>query len=170
MLLDKTLESPLDCKEIKPVNSKKGQPWIFFGRTVAKAEAPILWPPDMKSWLIRKDPDAGKDWRQKEEGVAQDEMVGWHLDSMDMSLSKLQETVEGRGSLHVTVHWVKKSQTEFRAWTTTRLYLRLSELRLCNWNLVPFDQHFLVFLIPQPLATTTVLLCYYEFNFFRFHR
>ena len=78
VVLDKTLESPLDCKEIKPVNPKKGQPWIFFGRTVAEAEAPILWSPDVKSRLIRKDPDAGKDWRQKEEGVAEDEMVGRH--------------------------------------------------------------------------------------------
>ena len=70
----KTLESPLDCK-IKPVNPKGNQPWIFIGRTDAEAEAPILWPPDMKSQLIRKDPDAGKDWKQKEKGVAEDEMV-----------------------------------------------------------------------------------------------
>ena len=66
--LEKTLESPLDCKEIKPINPKRNPPWIFFGMTVAEAEAPIIWPPDAKSQLIRKDPDAGKDWRQKERG------------------------------------------------------------------------------------------------------
>ena len=76
LVLEKTLESPLDGKEIKPVNPKENQPWIFTGRTDAEADALILWPPDVKSRLIRKDPDAGKDWRQKEEGVAEDEMVG----------------------------------------------------------------------------------------------
>ena len=72
----KTLESPLDCKEIKPVNPKESQPWMFIGRSDAEGEAPILWPPDMKSQLTRKDPDAGKDWRQKEKGGwSEDEMV-----------------------------------------------------------------------------------------------
>ena len=70
-----TFESPLDCKEIKPVNPKGNQPWIFIGRTDAKGDAPILWPPDENSWLIGKDPDAGKDWKQKEKGTAEDEMV-----------------------------------------------------------------------------------------------
>ena len=72
------LESPLDSKEIKPVNPKGNQPWIFIGRTDAKGEAPILWPPDVKSRLIGKGPDAGKDWRQKEKGTTEDEMAGWH--------------------------------------------------------------------------------------------
>jgi len=76
VVLEKTLESPLDCKEIKPVNPKGNQPWIFIGRTDAEIEAPVLWPPDVKSWLIEKDPDAGKDWKQKEKGTAEDEMVG----------------------------------------------------------------------------------------------
>ena len=75
VVLEKTLESPLDCKEIKPVNFKGSQPWIFIGRTDAEAEPPILWPPDAKSWFTGKDPDAGKDWRQKEKGVAEDEMI-----------------------------------------------------------------------------------------------
>ena len=77
VVLEKTLESPLDCK-IKPVNSKGNQPWLFIGRTDAEAEAPILWPRDPKTWLIGKDPDAGKDWRQEEKGTTEDEMVGWH--------------------------------------------------------------------------------------------
>ena len=68
----------LDCKEIQPVNPKGNQPWIFIGRTNAEAETPILWPPDVKNWLIGKDPDAGKDWRQEEKGTKEDEMVGWH--------------------------------------------------------------------------------------------
>ena len=77
-MLEKTIESPLDSKEIQPVHSKEDQSWIFIGRTDVEAETPILWPPDMKSWLIWKDPDAGKDWRQEEKGMTEDEMVGWH--------------------------------------------------------------------------------------------
>ena len=76
VVLEKTCESPLDCKEIKPVNPKGNQYWIFFGRTNAKA--PILWPPDEKRWLIEKDPVAGKDWKQEEKGTTEDEMVGWY--------------------------------------------------------------------------------------------
>ena len=76
--LEKTLESPLDCKEIKPVHPKGNESWIFIGRTDAEAETPILWPPDVKSWLIGKDPDAGKDWRQEEKGMTEYEMIGWH--------------------------------------------------------------------------------------------
>ena len=76
MVLEKTFESPLDCKEIKPVNPKENQPCIFIGRTDAEAEAPILWPPDAKNWLIGKGPDGEKDWRQEEKGTTEDEMVG----------------------------------------------------------------------------------------------
>ena len=78
VVLEKSLENPLDCKEIQPVHPKGNQSWIFFGRTNAKAEAPILWPPDAKNWLIGKDPDAGKDWWREEKGTTEDEMVGWH--------------------------------------------------------------------------------------------
>ena len=85
VVLEKTLENLLDCKEIKPVNPKGNQSWIFIGRTEAEAEAPVLWPPDAKSWLIWKDPDAEKDWRQEEKGAAEDEMVEWHnwLDALE---------------------------------------------------------------------------------------
>ena len=76
VVLEKTLESPLDCKEIKPVHPKGDQSWIFIGRTDAEAETPILWPPDVKSWLIWKDPDAGNDWRREEKGMTEGEMVG----------------------------------------------------------------------------------------------
>ena len=78
VVLEKTLESPLDCKEIQPVYSKGDQSWVFIGRTDVEAETPKLWPPDAKNWLIWKDPDAGKDWRQEEKGTTEDEIVGWH--------------------------------------------------------------------------------------------
>ena len=78
VVLEKTLESPLDSKEIKTVNCKGNQSWIFIGRTDAETEAPVLWPPDAKNWLIRKDPDARKDWGQEEKATTEDEMVGWH--------------------------------------------------------------------------------------------
>ena len=78
MVLEKTLESPLDCKEIQPVHPKGNQSWIFIGRTDSEAETPILWPPDVKNWLTRKDPVVGKDWRQEEKGMTEDEMVGWY--------------------------------------------------------------------------------------------
>ena len=95
VVLEKTLESPLDCKEIQPVNPKGNQSWIFIGRTDAEAETPLLWPLDVKNWLIWKDPDAGKDWGQEDKGATEDEMVDGITDSMDMSLSKLCETVKG---------------------------------------------------------------------------
>ena len=96
MVLEKTLESPLDSKEIKPVDPKGNQPWIFIGRTHTEAETPICWPLDAKSWLIGKDPDAGEDGRQEETGTIGDEMLDGITDSMDMSLSKLLEVVKDR--------------------------------------------------------------------------
>ena len=98
MVLEKTLKSPLDCKEIKPVHPKGNQPWIFTGRTDAKAEAPTLWPPDVKSRLIGKDPDAGKDWGQEEKGTAEDEMVGWHHWLNGHEFEQAQGDSEGQGS------------------------------------------------------------------------
>ena len=88
VVLEKTLESPLDCKEIQPVHPKGNQAWIFIGRTDTEVETPILWPPDGKSRLMGKDPDAGKDWRQEEKGMTEDEMVGWHHQLNGRELSK----------------------------------------------------------------------------------
>ena len=114
MVLEKTLGSPLDSKEIQPVHPKGNQSWIITGRTDAEAETPILWPPDVKNWLIGKDPDSGKDWRWEEKGTTEDEMVGWHHWSMDISLSKLWSwwwtgkpgVLQFMGSQRVGHNWV----------------------------------------------------------------
>ena len=99
VVLEKTLESPLDCKEIQPIQSEGDQPWVFFGRNDAKAEPPILWPPDVNNWLIWKDPDAGKDWRQEEKGTTEDEMVGWHHLLNGHDFKQAPGVGDGHGSL-----------------------------------------------------------------------
>ena len=96
VVLERTFESVLDSKEIKPVNPKGNHPWLFTRRTDAEAEAPMLWPSDVKSRLIWKDPDVGKDWKQEEKGTTEDKMVGWHYQLNGMSLSKLREMVKDR--------------------------------------------------------------------------
>ena len=119
--LDKTLESPLDCKEIQPVHPKGNQPRIFIERTDAEAEAPILWPPDADSWLIGKDPDTGKDWGQEEKRVTEDEMVGWHHQLNGHESEQTPGDSRGQRSLLAAVHGVAKNQTQLSDWTTKRL-------------------------------------------------
>ena len=121
------LESPLDCKEIQPVHSEGDQPWVFFGRTDAKAETPVLWPPHVKSWLIGKDSDAGRDWGQKEKGTTEDEMAGWHhrLDGCEFEWTPGDG--DGQGGLACCDSWGRKESdtTEWLNWT---------ELNWSNWS------------------------------------
>ena len=108
VVLEKTLESPLDCKEMQPVHPKGNQSWIFIGRTDAKVEAPILCPPDAKNWLIGKDPDAVKDWRREEKGMTEDEMVGWHHRLIGYEFEQAPGVDDGQGSLACCSPWGHK--------------------------------------------------------------
>ena len=127
VVLEKTLESPLNCKEIQPVHSKGDQSWVFFGRIHAKAETPILWPPDAKSWLIGKDSDAGRDWGQEEKGMTEDEMAGWHH-GLDGRESEWTPGVgDGQGGLACCDSWGRKESN-----TTERL--NWTELNWIDWS------------------------------------
>ena len=131
VVLEKTLESPLDCKEIQPVNPKGNQPWIFTERTDAEAETPILWPPDVKNWLLGKDSDAGKDWRQKEKGTTEDKMAGWlHWINGHEFVQTLGDS-EGHGSL--ALHSMV-SQRVRHNWATEQLWnnFRLEFIHICE--------------------------------------
>ena len=121
-MLEKTLESSLGCKEIQPVHPKGNHPCIFIGRTDVEAEAPILWPPDAKSWLIWKDPDVGNDWRQEEKGTTEDEMVGWHHQLDGHEFEQTLGDSEGQGSLMCCSPWGCKESdmTEQLNWLTDR--------------------------------------------------
>ena len=123
VVLEKTLENPLDCKEIQPVHPKGDQCWVFIGRTDVEAETPILWPPDMKSWLIWKDPDAWKDWGQEEKGMTEDEMVGWHHRLNGHGFGWTPGVGDGQGGLVCCDSWGRKESDMLREWT---------ELNLCN--------------------------------------
>ena len=124
VVLEKTLESPLDCKGMKPVNPEENQSWIFTGRTDAKAEAPILWPPDAKNRVIEKDPDAGKDWRQEEKETIKDEMVGWHCQPNGHEFEQASEVVDQQGSLACCSLWGHKE---------------LDMTEQLNWGIYPFS-------------------------------
>ena len=119
LVLEKTLESPLDCKEIKLANPKGNQSWIFIGRTVTKAEAPILWPLYAENWLTGKDPDAGKDWKQEEKGITEDEMVGWHHRHDRHEVEQAPGVGDGQGSLVCCSPWGcrESDMTEWLNWT-----------------------------------------------------
>ena len=177
VVLDKTLESPLDCKEIQPVHSEGDQPCDFFGRNDAKAETPVLWPPDAKIWLIGKDPDAGRDCKQEEKGTTEDEMAGWHhwLDGRESGWTL--GVGDGQGGLACCDLWGRKESdtTERLNWTELKeteivsgllfylaLWRPLGDLGSC-WPIYyllstsekgrPFFKHL------QPFLWTTVALC-----------
>ena len=124
VVLEKTLESPLDCKEIQPVHPKGNQFWIFIGRTDAEAETPILWPPHAKSWLIGKDPNSVKDWGQEEMGTTEDEMAGWHHQLNRHEFEWTPGVGDGQGGLACCSPWAHKEsdKTEWLNWTEELLY------------------------------------------------
>ena len=117
VVLEKTLESPLDCKEIQPVHPKGNKSWIFIGRTDAEAEAPTLWPADVKSWLTGKDPDARQDWRQEEKGTTEDATVGWYHQLNGHEFEQALGVVMDREAWRTAIHGVAKSQTWLSDWT-----------------------------------------------------
>ena len=117
VVLEKTLESPLDCKEIQPVRPKGDQSWVFTGRTDVDTEAPILWPPAAKSWLIWKDPDARRDWGQEEKGTTEDEMAGWHHWLVGRESQRTPGVGDGQGGWRAAIHGVAKSRTWLSYWT-----------------------------------------------------
>ena len=127
VVLEKTLESPLDCKEIQPVHSKGDRPWVFFGRNDAKAETPVLWPPHVKSWRIGKDSDAGRDWGQEEKGTTEDVMAGWHhwLDGCESEWTP--GVGDGQRGLACCNSWGRKESdtTEQLNWTELNGYNNL---------------------------------------------
>ena len=120
-MLEKALESPLDCKETKPVNPKRNQSWVFIGRTAAEAEAPVLWPPDVMSWLIRKDPEVGKGWGQEEKGMIEDEMVGWHHWLNGHYFGQTPRDSEGQRSLVCCSPWGHK-ESDTTEWLNNNKY------------------------------------------------
>ena len=161
-MLEKTLESPLDCKEIQPVPPKGDQSWVFIGRTDAKAETPVLWPPHMKSWLIGKDSDAGRDWGQEEKGMTEDEMAGWHhwLDGHESEWTP--RVGDGQGGLACCDSWgCKKSDTT--DWTElntlyyshkTCMLLLFKKFVLPSTALIGW---FSLFYLQDPLGTPCVI-------------
>ena len=128
MVLEKTLDSPLDCKEIQPVHPKGNQSWIFIGRTDVEAETQILWPPDAKSWLIWKNPDAGKDWRQEEKGTTEDEMVGWHHWLNGHEFEQTPGVGDGQGGLACCSPWILYNFISIIITMTSPQIIRFSEV------------------------------------------
>ena len=167
VVLEKTLESPLDYKKIKPINPKGNQHWIFIRRTSAEAEAPILWPPNVKNWLIGKDFDAGKDWRQEEKGMTEDEMFGWHHQLNGHEIEQAPWDGEGQGGLKCCSPWGHKACVLSRfscVWLSVTLWTAACQAppsigfsRQEYWSGVPLPS-------PSVIHTYTFLNIHYGFS------
>ena len=136
VVLEKTLESPLDSKEIQPVHPKGDQSWVFIGRTDVEGETPVLWPPDSKSWLTGKDPDSGNDWRQEEKGMTEDEMVGWHHRFNGCGFGWAPGVGDGQGGLAYCSSWHCKEldMTEWLNWTELKWCYYFQHLQMTHWK------------------------------------
>ena len=167
VVLEKTLESPMDCKEIQLVHPKGDQSWVFIGRTDAEAETPTLWLPDVKNWLIWKESDAGKDWSQEEKRMAEDEMIGWH----HMGVGGLRELVMDREAWRAAVHRVAKSRTRLSDWTELnwtlgRLFLHHTPIRLgCERSLGQTIQKLFPFTMASELFHCHSQICSLPLHF-----
>ena len=144
LVLDKTLESPLDCKKTQPVHPKGDQAWVFIGRTDAEAETQIIWPPHAKSWLIGKDPDAGRDWGQEEKGTTEDEMVGWHHWPDGHEFEPALGVGDEWGSLACCSPWGHK-ESDMTEWLTNSsknrtFYWNESKLEYTDWKNTSFQE------------------------------
>ena len=195
-MLEKTLESPLDCKEIQPVHPRGNQSWVFIVRTDVEAETPIFWPPDEKSWLIWKDPDVGKDWRLEEKGTTEDEMIGRHHRLNGHVFGWTLGAGDGQGGLACSSSWGRKKsdRTEWLNWTETQLfncfYLNILMYEVW-WNVhLQFLNVFTLYINILPITNSSkfittfreisclslwfltyvcYILCYFLFLFFEFN-
>ena len=172
VVLEQTFESPLDCKEIQPVHPKGDQSWVFTGRTDVEAETPILWPPDGTSWLIEKDPDAGKDWGQ-EKGMTEDDMVGWHHLLNGYGFGWTPGVGDGQGGLACCDSWGPKESdvTERLNWTEVNIYLKIHLLSFISLNMLFYFVMTLRIAVKNLVILMMLLLpiCHHFLIFFAFH-
>ena len=159
VLLKKTLESPLDSREIQPVHPKGNQSWIFLDRTDAEAESPILWPPDVKSWLIWKDPDAGKDWRQEDKGTTEDEMAGWHHWLNGHEFEQAQGVGDWQEGLVCCSPWGHKESDMTECWTELKCVVTLCIPSLKVYQYTPLTKW-----EKQMEAPSTCSICKYIYT------
>ena len=149
VVLEKTVESPLDCKEIQPVHPNGNQSWIFIGRTDGEAETPVLWPPDVKNWLIWKNPDARKDWRWEEKGTTEGEMVGWHHRLNGHEFEQALGVGDGQGGLARCSPWGRRESdmAEWQNWTELTIFSWMKKFlfNLANLNHSLITLHFLIY-------------------------